>query len=105
MRARLRMGVNRPWMTVSLRLPVDLVDDLKEIAPMLGWTRYTTAMRGYIGRGLDEDCDWLLDSPAAKLTESLRANGVADEVIADAVRAAGLQIRTSRRPLTGRLLL
>ncbi len=87
------MGVNRPWMTVSLRLPVDLVDDMKEIAPMLGWTRYTTAMRGYIGRGLYEDYDRLLGSPVAKLTQSLRASGVADEVIADAVCAAGLQVR------------
>ncbi len=87
------MGVNRPWMTVSLRLPVDVVDDLKEIAPMLGWTRYTTAMRGYIGQGLYEDYDRLRGSPVAKLTKSLRASGVADEIIADAVYVAGLQFR------------
>jgi hypothetical protein len=46
MSARLRMGKDRPWANVTFRLPVDLIDDLKEITPMLGWSRYETVMRG-----------------------------------------------------------
>lgn len=92
MRARLRMGVNRPWTTVSLRLPVDVVQELREVAPMLGWSRYETLLRCYIGEGLRQDLDRLGGSLAEKLTESLRKQGVPDEKIAAAIADAGLEM-------------
>lgn len=91
MRARLRMGVNRPWTTVKLRLPVDVVEELQEIAPMLGWSRYETLMRCYIGAGLRVDLERLDGSLVASLTESLREQGVPDEKIAIAVAEAGMK--------------
>jgi len=93
MRARLRMGKDRPWANVTLRLPVDLIDELKEITPMLGWSKYETVIRGYIAQGLAKDLERLWGSQAAALTESLRRQGVADEAIADAVYELGLQRR------------
>jgi hypothetical protein len=84
------MGKDRPWANITFRLPVDLIDELKEITPMLGWSRYETVMRRYIARGLGEDLERLRGSQAASLTESLRRNGVGDEVIALAITEAEL---------------
>jgi hypothetical protein len=92
MRARLRMGVNRPWTTVSLRLPVDVVQELQEIAPMLGWSRYETLMRCYIGAGLRKDLERLEGSLVASLTDSLRGQGVSDAKISAAIADAGLRM-------------
>ena len=92
MRARLRMGVNRPWTTVSLRLPVDVVQELQEVAPMLGWSRYETLMRCYVGEGLRKDLERLDGSLAANLTNSLRKQGVSDEKISAAIAEAGLKM-------------
>jgi hypothetical protein len=92
MRARLRMGVNRPWMTVSLRLPVDVVQELQEVAPMLGWSRYETLMRCYIGDGLRKDLQRLDGSLVASLTDNLRKQGVPDEKIAAAIAETGLKM-------------
>ena len=86
------MGVNRPWTTVSLRLPVDVVEELQEIAPMLGWSRYETLMRCYVGEGLRVDLERLDGSLMARLTASLRKQGVLDEKISAAISDAGLKM-------------
>jgi hypothetical protein len=36
--------------TISLRMPEDVIDDLKQIAPALGFTGYQPLMRSYIGQ-------------------------------------------------------
>jgi len=87
----LRLGTARPWTTVNLRLPNDVIDDLKEIAPMLGWSGYVPLMRAYVGQGLRKDLERLDGSIAAALTESLRKQGVADEKISAAIAEAGLK--------------
>jgi len=92
MRARLRLGKDRPWTTVNLRLPNDVIDDLQEIAPMLGWSGYVPLMRAYVGQGLRKDQERLDGSIVAALTESLRKQGVTDDVISAAVKDAGLKI-------------
>lgn len=35
---------------LSLRMPEDVIDDLKKIAPTLGFTVYQPLMRSYIGQ-------------------------------------------------------
>lgn len=45
--------------TISIRLPEDVVDDLKRIAPQLGFTAYQSLMRAYIGQGLRADFERL----------------------------------------------
>ena len=37
---------------VTLRMPVDVVDDLKLVAPALGHSGYQPLIRAYVGRGL-----------------------------------------------------
>ena len=81
-----RLRKDRLMTTVTLRMPEDVVDDLKRLAPRLGFSGYQPLMRAYIGQGLRADLERLDGNPAlASLIESLRRHGVEDEVIAQAV--------------------
>jgi len=35
---------------VSIRIPNDVIEDLKRVAPMLGFSGYQTLVKAYIGR-------------------------------------------------------
>ena len=81
-----RLRKDRPMTTVTLRMPEDVVDDLKRIAPRLGFSGYQPLMRAYIGQGLRADLERLDGSPElSNLIESLRRHGVEADVIAQAV--------------------
>jgi hypothetical protein len=71
--------------TIILRMPQDVVDDLKRIAPRLGFSGYQPLIRAYGGQGLRRDLERLEATPAVSaLIESLRRQGVQEEVIASA---------------------
>ena len=71
-------------------MPEDVVDDLKRVAPLLGFTGYQPLMRAYIGQGLRRDLERLEAQPALdQLIASLREHGVSDKVIASALAEAG----------------
>ena len=67
--------------TISMRVPEDVIDDLKEVAPKLGFSGYQPLMRAYIGQGLRKDLARLESPGVQALEESLRRHGVGDEVI------------------------
>ena len=77
---------------ITVHLPKDVLEDLAEIAPMLGFSRAEPLMRAYIARGLRQDIDRLQGTEMASLTESLRKQGVSDEVISAAVSEARLKV-------------
>jgi len=76
--------------TISIRMPEDVVDELKEIAPALGFSGYQPLIRAYIGQGLRKDAARLENSPMKLLAESLRQQGVSEEVIANAIHDSNL---------------
>ncbi len=90
-RLKVRLQRDRPMTTISLRMPEDVIGDLKEIAPMLGFTGYQPLMRSYIGHGLRKDLQRLEGSQVEALTASLRKQGVPDEQISIAIAEAGLK--------------
>jgi hypothetical protein len=90
-RIQKRLQRDRPMTTISLRMPEDVIDDLKEIAPVLGFSGYQPLMRSYIGQGLRKDLQRLEGSQLKTLTESLRKHGVKDEQISAAIAEAGLK--------------
>ena len=90
-RLKTRLRKDRPWTTMSIRIPDDVVADLEEIAPMLGVSSSEALARSYIGRGLRIDLDKLEGTHAQMLTDSLRKYGIADEVISAAIEEAGLR--------------
>ena len=90
-RVQQRLRKDRPMTIVSIRLPEDVIDDLKEIAPSLGFSGYQPLIRTYIGEGLRKDLERLENSQVQLLTESLRKHGVGDEIISAAIADAQLK--------------
>jgi len=76
-----RLRRDRPMATISMRIPEDVIDDLKEVAPKLGFSGYQPLMRAYIGQGLRKDLARLENPQMQAIEESLRRHGVGDEVI------------------------
>lgn len=81
-----RLRKDRPMTKISLRMPEDVVDDLKRIAPHLGFSGYQPLIRAYVGQGLRVDLERLeSEERLAQFVENLRQLGVDDDVIAAAM--------------------
>lgn len=50
-----RLAKDRPMITISMCIPEDVIEDLKRIAPLLGFSGYQSLIRVYVGRGLRTD--------------------------------------------------
>lgn len=71
--------------SITLRMPEDVVEDLKRIAPQLGFSGYQPLIRAYVGQGLRQDLARLESSPLEAFAESLRRHGVEETVITEAL--------------------
>lgn len=71
--------------SVTIRMPEDVIDDLKRIAPQLGFTGYQPLIRAYVGDGLRKDLERLEHPDVAELVASLKKRGVSDSIIEDAL--------------------
>jgi len=81
-----RLQKDRSMIPVSIRMPEDVVDDLKRIAPQLGFTGYQPLIRAYVGQALRTDLARLENTPELDtFIDSLRRKGVDDKVIAEAM--------------------
>jgi len=80
-----RLDKNRPMTTVTMRLPEDVVEDLKRVAPLLGFSGYQPLARAYIGQGLRDDLEHLENDTVSALVDSLKRHGVSDEVLQEAL--------------------
>jgi hypothetical protein len=81
-----RLQKDRPMTTISIRMPEDVVEDLKRVAPLLGFSGYQPLIRAYIGQGLRKDLERLDRNPGLeRLVESLCRQGVAEEIINAAI--------------------
>lgn len=87
-----RLQKDRKNIMVSMRMPEDIVEELKRIAPLLGFSGYQPLMRAYIGQGLRADLIRLEnESDVSRLVESLRGQGVSEEILATAVSEAQVE--------------
>jgi len=87
-RVRKRLRKERPMSTISIRVPEDVIDDLKRIAPVLGFSGYQPLLRAYVGQGLRRDLAKLENDQVGLIVESLRRRGVDDDIISEAVAEA-----------------
>jgi hypothetical protein len=72
--------------SISLRFPQDVIEDLKRIAPLLGFSGYQPLIRAYVGQGLRVDLERLEGKPElSEFVERLRRKGVDDTVLASAM--------------------
>ena len=77
-----RMQKDRVMESITIRMPVDVLDDLKKLAPLLGYNGYQSLLRAYVGRGLREDLDKLepLDR-FSDFVQMLKLRGVDETII------------------------
>jgi putative aminopeptidase FrvX len=80
-----RLERNRPMTTVSIRFPVDVIEDLKRVAPLRGFSGYQPLVRAYVGQGLRVDLERLENDTMAALVESLKRHGISEEIISAAL--------------------
>jgi len=96
-RIRRNMQPDKPMTLISLRLPDHVIEDLKEVAPSLGFGGYQALIRAYISNGLRKHLaerearrakDWAVE----EFSRRLLAHGVPAQAIqqaADEMRAEG----------------
>jgi hypothetical protein len=80
-----RLNKERSMTSITLRIPEDVVQDLKDIAPALGFSGYQPLIRAYIGQGLRQDLNKLESSNLKRFVDSLKKHGVKDTVISEAM--------------------
>ena len=80
-----RLNKERPMTTITIRMPEDVIEDLKRIAPLLGFSGYQPLVRAYIGQGLRADLERLEGDTVSALVASLKRHGVSEEIIQEAL--------------------
>ena len=81
-----RLDKDRPVTSITLRIPVDVVESLKAIAPHKGYAGYQTLLKAYISEGLRRDEAAFGSERLERLALALKKRGVSEKVIADALR-------------------
>jgi len=72
--------------SITIRMPEDVVKELKRVAPLLGFSGYQPLIRAYIGQGLRRDLEKIRSQPKLyDLVKSLRRHGVNEDVITSAI--------------------
>jgi hypothetical protein len=96
-RIKQNMRADKPMTLISLRLPDHVIEDLKEVAPSLGFGGYQALIRAYISNGLrkhlaERESQRARDSSVEEFSRKLIAHGVAEEIIQE----AAAEIRSER---------
>jgi hypothetical protein len=81
-----RLNKSREMTSITLRIPVDVVESLKLIAPQRGFSGYQALLKSYLSEGLRRDESEYLLSRETRLKEALKKRGVSSKVIQDAER-------------------
>lgn len=88
-RLKTRLAADRPMTSITLRIPVDVVDAMKTIAPQRGLSGYQTLLKLYLSEGLRRDeAQFAASTKQARLIEALKKHGVSEEVLLAAEREA-----------------
>ncbi|MEO8459948.1 MAG: hypothetical protein ABI451_05410 [Dokdonella sp.] len=81
-----RLAKDRPVTSITLRIPVDVVDSLKAIAPQKGFRGYQTLLTAYISEGLRRDEATYAGDAIERLTRALKKRGVSKKTLDEALR-------------------
>jgi len=85
---RRRLARDRPMSSVTLRMPEDVIEDLKALAPLLGFSGYQPLIRTYVGQGMRKDQKRLATDRLGGVVAALRRRGISEELIAEAIAEA-----------------
>ena len=75
-----RLDKNRPMTSITIRIPEDVIEDLKRVAPLLGFSGYQPLVRAYIGQGLRADLE-RLDGDTVSRANTYPSSGKSGSVI------------------------
>lgn len=87
-RVKKRLQKDRPMTSITLRVPVDLVSDLKAMAPELGFSGYQPLLRSYVSEGMRRDEEKLYYTPTHRMAAALKAKGVDPKIVDAALNEA-----------------
>ena len=76
-----RLAKGRPMTSITPRIPVDVVESMKAIAPQRGFAGYQTLLKLYLSEGLRRDESRLSSSAQARLLAVLKKHGVPQAVL------------------------
>ena len=85
-RIKTRLIKERPMTSITLRIPVDVVGSMKEIAPQRGFSGYQALLKSYLSEGLRRDEAQYALSLQARLVAALKKRGVPQELLDDAAK-------------------
>jgi hypothetical protein len=85
-RIKTRLSKDRPMTSITLRIPVDVVESLKEIAPLRGFSGYQALLKWYVSDGLRRDEERYTFGQTARLIAALKKRGVSEALIEEATR-------------------
>jgi hypothetical protein len=96
-RIKRNMQTDKPMTLISLRLPDHVIEDLKEIAPSLGFGGYQALIRAYVSNGLrkhlaEREAQRANDSTVEEFSRRLMAHGVPEK----AIQEAAAEMKASR---------
>ncbi|MDP6041343.1 MAG: hypothetical protein QGG64_22540 [Candidatus Latescibacteria bacterium] len=80
-----RLQKNRPMTTVSIRFPEGVIEDLKQVAPLLGFSGYQPLIRAYVSQGLRVDLERFDNELLPALVDNLKKRGISESVINEAL--------------------
>ena len=84
-RLKKRLKKDRPTTTITMRVPADVVESLKTIAPLRGLAGYQTLLKSYVSEGLRRDEAQFDQYTAQRLADALKRRGVAEGVLREAL--------------------
>ena len=71
MKKKLILAKDRPAKHISMRIPEDVLGDLKRVAPLKGMSGYQALIKFYIGQGLRKDLRELWREESAERLEKV----------------------------------
>lgn len=80
-----RLDKNHPMTAVTIRMPEDVIDDLKRIAPKLGFSGYQPLIRAYVGQALGADLERLENDEVTALISSLKRRSISQDLLTEAL--------------------
>jgi len=83
-RLKTRLDRQRTMTSITLRIPLDVVQSMKTIAPQRGFSGYQTLLKSYVSDGLRRDEAQLAGHHHERLIAALKRQGID----ADAIEAA-----------------
>jgi len=83
-RLKTRLDRQRAMTSITLRIPLDVVQSMKTIAPQRGFSGYQALLKSYVSDGLRRDEAQFQVYHHERLIEALRRQGIP----ADAIEAA-----------------